>query len=103
MPDQPLQLVEIIGRMPYATNTTLLALDAEGCRWIYKPDLGEEPLWDFPPHTLSRREILAHEVSEWMGLDLVPTTVLAYGEFGTGSAQAFIDEDMDFDPRPLYT
>lgn len=103
MTDQPLELVEVVGRMPYASNTTLLAVDADGCRWIYKPDRGEEPLWDFPPHTLSRREIAAYEVSRAMGLDLVPATVLASGVFGVGSAQRYIDEDVDFDPRPLYT
>ena len=103
MTDQPLELVEVVGRMPYASNTTLLAVDADGCRWIYKPDRGEEPLWDFPPHTLSRREIAAYEVSQAMGLDLVPPTVLASGVFGVGSAQQYIDEDVDFDPRPLYT
>lgn len=103
MTDQPLELVEVVGRMPYASNATLLAIDAEGCQWIYKPDRGEEPLWDFPPHTLSRREIVAYEVSAAMGLDLVPPTKLASGIFGIGSAQQFIDEDVDFDPRPLYT
>lgn len=102
MIDHPLELVEVVGRMPYASNTTLLAVDAEGCHWIYKPDRGEEPLWDFPPHTLSRREIVAYEVSAAMGLDLVPLTVLAAGAFGVGSAQRYIDEDVDFDPRPLY-
>lgn len=89
--------------MPYASNTTLLAVDAAGCHWIYKPDRGEEPLWDFPPYTLSRREIVAYEVCEAMGLGLVPRTVLATGVFGIGSAQQYIDEDVDFDPRPLYT
>jgi len=99
----PLDLVEVVGRMPYASNTTLLALDAEGCHWIYKPERGEEPLWDFPYGTLSRREILAYEISTAMGLDIVPRTVEAEGVFGPGSAQQFIDEDVDYDPRPLYT
>lgn len=97
-----LELVEIIGRMPYASNATLLASDAEGSRWIYKPVRGEEPLWDFAFGTLARREILAYEVSKAMGLDLVPETREASGPFGQGSAQRFIDEDLDFDPRPLY-
>jgi hypothetical protein len=97
-----LELIEILGRMPYASNTTLLASDAEGCRWVYKPERGEEPLWDFAYGTLARREILSYEVSAAMGLDLVPETVQANGPFGPGSAQRFIDEDMEFDPRPLY-
>lgn len=97
-----LELVEVVGRMPYASNITLLALDAEGCQWIYKPERGEEPLWDFPYRTLARREVLAYEVSEAMGFHLVPETLEADGVFGPGSAQRFIDEDVDFDPRPLY-
>ena len=99
----PLELVEVVGRMPYASNTTLLATDAEGCRWIYKPVRGEEPLWDFPYGTLAWREVLSHEISAAMGIDIVPLTVEAEGPFGAGSAQLFIDEDVDFDPRPLYT
>ncbi|MFP5332898.1 MAG: phosphatidylinositol kinase [Acidimicrobiia bacterium] len=102
MTDHPLELVEVVGRMPYASNTTLLAVDADGCHWVYKPDRGEEPLWDFPLHTLSRREVLAYEVSEAMGVGLVPRTVLATGVLGIGSAQLFVDEDIDFDPRSLY-
>ena len=37
-----------------------------------------------------------------MGLDLVPETVLADGPFGPGSAQRFVEEDFEFDPRPLF-
>ena len=88
--------------MPYASNVTLLALDAEGCRWIYKPARGEEPLWDFPAASLWRREVLSYEVSAALGVDIVPLTVEATGVFGLGSAQQFIDEDMGFDPRSLY-
>lgn len=103
MPTAALELVEVVGRLPYASNATLLAVDGEGCHWVYKPDRGEEPLWDFPSGTLSRREVLAFEVGAAMGLDIVPTTVEATGPFGPGSAQRFVEEDVDFDPRPLYT
>lgn len=99
----PLDLVEVVGRMQYASNITLLALDVDGCQWVYKPERGEEPLWDFPYGTLARREILAYEISTAMGLDIVPRTVEAEGVFGPGSAQQFVDEDVDYDPRSLYT
>ena len=98
----PLELVEVVGRLPYASNITLLTLDADGCRWVYKPARGEEPLWDFAYGTLAWREVLAYEISAAMGLDIVPRTVEAVGQFGPGSAQQFIDEDTHFDPRPLY-
>lgn len=88
--------------MPYASNTTLLARDDVGSRWVYKPERGENPLWDFAWRTLAAREVLTYEVSSGMGLDLVPETLLADGPFGPGSAQRFVDEDFDFDPRPLF-
>ena len=97
-----LELVEVLGRLPYASNATLLALDADGHRWVYKPERGEEPLWDFPWRTLAAREVLSYEVSDAMGLDLVPETLEAEGPFGPGSAQRFVDEDPRFDPRPLF-
>lgn len=100
--ERPLALVEIVGRLPYASNTTLLALDGDGTAWVYKPARGEEPLWDFPWGTLAAREILSYEVGRAMGLDIIPETVEAVGEFGAGSAQRYVDEDATFDPRPLF-
>ena len=43
---------------------------------IYKPMRGERPLWDFEPG-LHRREVAAYHLSEVLGLDLVPPTVLS--------------------------
>ena len=97
-----LALIEVEGRMPYASNTTLLARDSGGGHWVYKPERGENPLWDFAWRTLAAREVLTYEVAIGMGLDLVPETLLADGPFGPGSAQRFVDEDFDFDPRPLF-
>ena len=97
-----LVLVEIVGRLPYASNATFLSLDGEGRQWVYKPDRGEQPLWDFSTGTLSVREVLTWEAAEAMGLGLVPETRLAEGRFGPGSAQAFIEEDVEFDPRTLF-
>lgn len=97
-----LTLVELIGHLPHASNTTVLAAAADGSRWVYKPERGEQPLWDFPWGTLAVREVLTYETARAMGLDVVPHTVLADGPFGPGSAQQFLDEDPDFDPRPLF-
>lgn len=88
--------------MPHASNTTLLAKDRTGGLWVYKPERGENPLWDFAWRTLAAREVLTYEVATGLGLDLVPETVLADGPFGPGSAQRFVQEDFDFDPRPLF-
>ena len=96
------EIVEVLGRMPYASNATLLSRGAEGGLWVYKPDQGESPLWDFPIQTLARREIMSYEVSIAMGLNIIPLTVEADGIYGPGSAQHFLDEDTDFDPRPWF-
>jgi uncharacterized repeat protein (TIGR03843 family) len=98
-----LTLDVLVGRLPYASNTTLLARDGGGDLWVYKPVTGEEPLWDFPWRTLAAREVLAYEVSEAMELGIVPCTVEADGPLGEGSAQQFVDEDVDFDPRPMFS
>lgn len=97
-----LELIEIEGRMPYASNATLLGRSEDGRLWIYKPEQGESPLWDFTWRTLAKREVLTYEVAHVMGLDLVPETLEAEGPFGPGSAQAFIEEDPNFDPRTLF-
>jgi hypothetical protein len=97
-----INLVEIKGRMPYASNATLLAMDGDGGKWVYKPERGESQLWDFPWRSLANREVLTYEVASAMQLDLVPETVLAEGPLGPGSAQKFVNEDFDFDPRALF-
>ncbi|HEX2152822.1 MAG TPA: phosphatidylinositol kinase [Acidimicrobiia bacterium] len=94
-------LVSVDGVFNDASNATLLARDREGTRWVYKPDEGERPLWDFPTGTLSRREIACFRVSRAAGLDVVPETLLAEGPYGAGSAQRFLDQDLTWDPRPL--
>lgn len=61
---------------------------------VYKPVRGEQPLWDFPHGSLARREVAAYLVSEALGWDLVPPTVLRKeGPLGTGSVQQFVDHD----------
>ncbi|HKX74975.1 MAG TPA: phosphatidylinositol kinase [Acidimicrobiia bacterium] len=96
-----IELTEIEGQMPYASNATLLGRDSQGRLWVYKPERGESPLWDFPLRSLANREILTYEVSQALDLDLVPETRAAEGPLGPGSAQAFVTEDFDFDPRTL--
>ena len=97
-----LELTAVEGRMPYASNATLLASSADGRRWVYKPEQGESPLWDFPWRSLAAREVLTYEVAMALGFDIVPETVLADGPHGRGSAQLYVDEDFEFDQRTLF-
>jgi len=85
------------GRMPSASNITLLAeLTLEGATAfaIYKPERGERPLWDFPPG-LYKREVAAYRLSEALGWGLVPPTILRDGPHGIGSFQLFIHADFE--------
>ena len=96
-----LELTEVEGRLAGASNATFLARDGDGRPWVYKPERGERPLWDFAPGSLARREVACHRLSETLGLDVVPETRMAEGPFGPGSAQRFLSEDMSWDAREL--
>ena len=87
--------IEVEGRMPWSSNATFLVNIACGdvrAQAIYKPLRGERPLWDFEPG-LHRREVAAYRLSEALGLDLVPPTVLRDGPYGEGSVQWFVTVD----------
>jgi hypothetical protein len=51
-------------------------------------------LWDFPHGSLARREVAAYPVSERLGWELVPPTVLRKdGPLGAGSLQHYVEHD----------
>jgi uncharacterized repeat protein (TIGR03843 family) len=89
--------ITIAGRMPYSSNATFLVDicdDDLAAQAIYKPVRGERRLWDFEPG-LHRRERAAYLLSEAMGLDLVPPTVVREdAPLGDGSLQWFVDVDV---------
>ena len=64
---------------------------------VYKPLRGEQPLWDFPAGSLSKREVAAYEFSELLGWDLVPPTIFRRkGPMGAGSLQEYIKHDPEY-------
>jgi hypothetical protein len=90
--------LEVLGRMPWASNATLLAMaraDGVEVQAIYKPRRGERPLWDFPSGTLCQREAATYELSDALGWGLVPPTVLRDGPLGVGMVQRFVDHDPE--------
>jgi uncharacterized repeat protein (TIGR03843 family) len=90
--------IEIEGRLVDASNTTLRAeitLHGLTRRCVYKPVRGERPLWDFPDGTLAGREVSAYLVSQALGWDVVPPTILRDGPLGPGALQLWIDEPED--------
>jgi hypothetical protein len=64
---------------------------------VWKPTIGERPLFDFPIGTLTRREVSAHLVSETLGWGTVPPTLLRDGPHGEGMLQRWIDIDPEAD------
>ena len=88
--------IDLVGQMPWSSNATYLIdvscenLDLQG---IYKPGRGERPLWDFPEH-LFLREVVAYELSDFLGWDIVPPTIRRNGPLGEGSIQLFIPCDL---------
>ena len=85
-----------VGLLPGASNDTFLATVSDGdleTYAVYKPRLGEAPLWDFADGTLYLREMAAFVVSRAIGWDLVPPTVTREGPFGVGMVQLFIEHD----------
>ena len=90
--------LEVIGRMRYSSNATFLVeakVDGVELAAIYKPRRGERPLWDFPQGTLCQREVAAYELSDALGWDIVPLTILRDGPLGVGAVQRFVDHDPD--------
>ena len=66
----------MVGQLVNASNATLV-VEIDQNRFVYKPITGERPLWDFLDGTLALRERAAYVLSETLGLDLVPETILA--------------------------
>lgn len=58
---------------------------------IYKPAQGERSLWDFPDDTLYLRERASWLLSDELGWDIVPPTVIREGPFGIGSLQLYVE------------
>ena len=86
---------------PAGSNYTFLAqvrLEDHICLAIYKPRDGEAPLWDFPSGTLYKREYAAYLLSEVLGWNFIPFTIIRDGPHGIGSVQQYVEHD----PRENY-
>lgn len=86
--------LELKGQFMLGSNYTFLVNvqhNDQVLQAVYKPSKGEQPLWDFPEHTLAHREVAAYIVSEALGWNFVPFTALrGDGPYGPGSIQQFI-------------
>lgn len=92
----------IEGRIVDASNATLFGKIHSSIfkelTVVYKPIAGERPLWDFPEGSLAGREVAAFELSQHLGFNCVPTTVMRDGPYGLGAVQQWIEisEEIDF-------
>ena len=97
--------IEVQGRIMPASNATFFGtatLDGTTIECVYKPVAGERPLWDFPDGTLARREVAAYVVSEALGWEVVPPTVLrGDAPAGLGMVQAWREPDAGQDAVDL--
>ena len=90
----------VTGRLFDASNATLYAEVTNGeesMTCIYKPIAGERPLWDFPEGALAHREYAAYILSDRLGFNLVPLTILRDGPYGFGMVQEWIEIDESVD------
>lgn len=98
-----LEQAEVVGHqlVPTGTNYTFAALMSMGVRGsflaIYKPQRGENPLWDFPGGTLHRREQAAYLAGRQLGWPRIPATIVRDGPFGVGSFQLHVPTPRRWD------
>lgn len=86
------------GLLPYSSNHSFLVVvsdDQLTLPAVYKPQRGENPLWDFEWGTLCKREAAAYLICSALAWPLVPPTVLRDGTRGLGSVQFYIDHDSE--------
>ena len=88
--------LRILGRITDASNATLLA-ELDDVKVVYKPIAGERPLWDFPTGNLAHREFASYLVSQELGLNIVPKTILRDGPYGVGMVQEWCEPNPDID------
>jgi uncharacterized repeat protein (TIGR03843 family) len=106
-PEEELELLRsgdltLLGRIMPASNQTWLCHLGEGeARAVYKPVSGERPLWDFEDGTLAGREYAARLVSDALGWNVVPPTVLRDGPLGAGMVQLWCEPVEGVDPVDL--
>lgn len=93
-----------VGRIRSASNATFLCearLGETVVTCVYKPVAGEQPLWDFPDGTLADRELGAYLISEALGWNIVPHTIIRSGPAGNGMVQLWVEQPEEPDDPGL--
>jgi hypothetical protein len=85
--------------VPWGSNYTFaVALEDPDAEFddtigVYKPRAGEVPLWDFPDGTLYQREYASYVVTQALGWDFIPTTIIRDGPHGIGTVQEYVEPE----------
>lgn len=92
--------IELKGQFTLGSNYTFfvsVSHEQQLIQAVYKPQKGEQPLWDFPENTLSGREVAAYLVSQALGWDIIPYTIFREdGPYGPGSLQQYIEYNPNY-------
>jgi uncharacterized repeat protein (TIGR03843 family) len=92
--------LELKGQFTLGSNYTFLVTikhQQQEILAVYKPQKGEQPLWDFPESTLTGREVAAYLVSQALNWGLVPYTIFRHdGPYGPGSLQQYIEYNPNY-------
>lgn len=93
--------IRVIGQLANSSNGALLGeieSDSGTFSVVIKPSMYENPLVDFPWGSLAKREVAAFELSQLLGWNIVPPTILRDVDDKQASVQLFIPHD----PREHY-
>lgn len=95
------QDIRVIGQLSNSSNGALLGeieYEEKKISVVIKPSMYENPLWDFPWGTLAKREVASFEMSQLLGWNIVPPTILRDVNDMESSVQLFIPHN----PREHY-
>lgn len=76
-----------------ASNKVYLIELNDDTKFVFKPEIGEKPLWDFPSGNLWRREYLANKFLSSIGVNVPRTYLINNKELGRGLLLEFIDSE----------
>ena len=88
---QKLDSVEKIEQFTNASNSVYRLSFADKSQMVFKPGLGERPLWDFQAGTLWQREYLASQVYELMKVQVPKSYLINESALGSGLLMEYVN------------
>lgn len=88
---EKLDSIEKIEQFTNASNSVFLLSCADKSQLVFKPGLGERPLWDFEAGTLWQREYLASRIYGIMGVQVPKSYLVTESALGSGLLMEYVD------------